>query len=635
MNFLSLYLDSCHEYNKIDTNYDNTEIINRDEYRQMYAENYIIQKEIDSALDIYNIETRLYSESIGAIFAGIFAFLSKIFMFIMKLFLGIKGLIIGGVIALMIYLYKKFFGKEQTSYSGGGGGGGGGGSSSSSSSSSDKVINTGSTKSPDKLDTSGATMKNKVKPEELKENIKKLIKKDGNKLFKVDKDYREKSLNSKIKDNIVKNIKLKIEKKKKDDDSDKPKESTTPTEENIQEVLDNITPAEIDAIATETLKWYRYDTNCGEPMFWVKSEYKPELRERLKNFEDTGIFHDGVSVNDILKKNPLYSVGNLNDLQLMDIYKWDSEESYKPGYYDKFNLVGEEALYKLITDLDKLIAVVAVLEYRALYYISVMNGILGEDAIRANIDKVINAHLHDMPNEYRKATDSILKDLKNVKYGDSSYYSKDELMNHVIEIYKGCELHHLPFDFLEVNNLTRRGTEISRLQTKIKEISNFSKNPFAIGARYGSENNGYSEFNISSYRASETVDISLSFKLRRIIDLDEKRLTGLKNSVNAMFDFMQEHKRSLMDFRKESHDIDVNTLSDKEKEIMQCKHMVYDTCALGAEFSQMIASIVNVTYKILMNGINPVYDKIYEEIAFHVAEMGLQDVIHDVLKAQI
>ena len=68
---------------------------------------------------------------------------------------------------------------------------------------------------------------------------------------------------------------------------------------------------------------------------------------------------------------------------------------------------------------------------------------------------------------------------------------------------------------------------------------------------------------------------------------------------------------------------------------MQCKHMVYDTCTLGAEFSQMIASIVNVTYKILMNGINPVYDKIYEEIAFHVAEMGLQDTIHDVLKAKI
>lgn len=637
MNFVNLYLDSCQEYNKTDINCDDIEIINQDEYRQMYAENYIIQKEIDSALDIYNIETRLYSESIGAIFVGIFAFLSKMFMFIMKLFLGIKGLIIGGVIALMIYLYKKFFGKEQTSYSGGGGGGGGG--SSSSSSSSDKIINTGSTKSPDKLGTSGTNMKNKIKSEELKENIKKSIKKDNNKLFKIDKDYREKSLNSKIKDNIVKNIKLKIEKKNKDKDIDKPvdkpEESTAPTEENIQEVLDNITPAEIDAIATETLKWYRYDTNRGEPIFWVKTEYKPELRERLKNFEDTGIFHDGVSVNDILKKSPLYSVKNLDSLKLMDIYKWDNEKSSERDYHSKVSLTGYEALYQLITDLDKLIAVVAVLEYRALYYISVMNGILGEEEIRANIDKVINEHLRGIPNEYRKATDSILKDLKNVKYGDSSYYSKDELMNHIVEIYKGCELYHLPFDFLEVNNLARTGTDVSRLQNNIKEVSNFAKNPFFVGVTYGSENNGYSEFIISSYRAIDTVDISMSFKLRRIIDLDEKGLTGLKNSVNTMFDFMQEHKRSLLDFRKESHDIDINTLSDKEKEVMKCKHMVYDTCALGAEFSQMIASIVNVTYSLLMNSINPVYDKIYEEIAFHIAEMGLQDVIHDVLKAKI
>ena len=529
----------------------------------------------------------------------------------------------------MIYLYKKFLGKEQTSHGGGGGGGG----SSSSSSSSSKVTNTGSTKSPDKLGVSGTIMKNKVKPEELRDNLEKSIKKD-NKLFKIDKDYREKSLNSKIKDNIVKNIKLKIEKKKKDDDSDKTKGSTTPTEENIQEVLDNITPAEIDAIATETLKWYRYDTNRGEPSFWVKNEYRTELSKRLKNFNDTGIFHDGVSVYDILKKNPIYFVEDLDKLKLMDIYKYDPDK-YTQDYYTKISITGYKALYQLITDLDKLIAVVVVLEYRALYYISMMNGILGEDAIRVNIDKVINEHLRDMPSEYRKATDDILKDLKNVKYGDSSHYSKNELMDHVIKIYKGCEIYHLPFDFLEVDNIARRGSNISHLQTGIKEISNFNKNPFVVAGIHGSERDGYIEFSVMSRDIGDYGDLSPSFNLRRIIDLDEKKLTGLKNSVNTMFNFMQEHKRSLIDFIKESHDIDTNSLSDKEKEVMECKRMVYYTCGLGAEFSQMIASIVNVTYRILMNGMNPAYDKIFEEIAFHIAEMGLQDVIHDVLKANL
>ena len=476
-------------------------------------------------------------------------------------------------------------------------------------------------------------MKNKVKSEELKENIKKSIKKDSNKLFKVDKDYREKSLNSKIKNNIVKNIKLKIEKKNKDKDIDKPKETTTPTEEDIQEVLDNITPAEIDAIATEALKWYRYDTDSGRPAFWVKTEYKSELARRLENFNNTGIFHDGVSVHDMLKKNPIYSVENLNKLRLMDIYKYDPDK-YTQDYYRKMEISGCDALYQLITDLDKLIAVVAVLEYRALYYISVMNGILGEEAIRANIDKVINEHLRDMPNEYRKATDNILKDLKNVKYGDGAYYSKNELMNHVIEIYKGCEIYHLPFDFLEVDNLARRGSNISYLQNGIKEISNFDRNPFVVGMAAG-DRDGYTEFIVTSFGVEKTVDISLSFKLRSIIDLDEKKLNGLKNSVNTMFNFMQEHKRSLIDSIKESHDIDIDSLSDKEKEILQCKRAVYDTCAVGAEFSRMIASIVNITYSILINSMNPAYDKVFEEIAFHIAEMGLQDVIHDVIKADI
>ena len=623
MNFISLYLDSCNESNKMDINCGNIEIISQDEYRYMYAENHIIQKEIDTALDIYNIETRLYSESIGAIFTGIFAFLSKIFMFIMKLFLGIKGLIIGGVIALMIVLYKKFFGKEQTSYGGGGGGGGG-----SSSSSSSEATNTGSTKSPDKLGTSGTILKKKVKPEDLKKDIKKSIKESNNKITKIDDNSKNES---KIKDNIVKNITLKIEKKNKD--KDESKDSTTPTEENVQEVLDNITPAEIDVITTEALKWYRYDTDSGRPAFWIKSEYKSELAKRLKNFNDTGIFHDGVSVNDILKKNPIYSVENLNKLKLMDIYKYEPEK-YTQDYYNKMEKSGCAALYQLITDLDKLIAVVAVLEYRALYYISVMNGILGEDAIRANIDKIINEHLRDMPNEYRKATDNILKDLKNVKYGDGASYSKNELMNHVIEIYKGCEIYHLPFDFLEVDNLARRGSNISFLQNGIKEISNFNRNPFVVGMADG-DRDGYTEFIVTSFGVEKTVDISLSFKLRSIIDLDEKKLNGLKNSVNTMFNFMQEHKRSLIDFVKESHDVDIDSLSDKEKEVMGCKRAVYDTCAVGAEFSRMIASIVNITYSILINSMNPAYDKVFEEIAFHIAEMGLQDVIYDVLKADI
>ena len=478
-------------------------------------------------------------------------------------------------------------------------------------------------------------MKNKVKPEELKENIKKSIKKDGNKLFKIDKDYREKSLNSKIKDDIVKNIKLKIEKKKKDNDVDKPKESITPTEENIQEVLDNITPVEIDAIATETLKWYRYDTNRGEPAFWVKSEYKPELKERLKNFNKTGIFHDGVSVNDVLKKNPLYSIKNLDKLELMDIYKYDSKKRDTIRDYESIvQLTGYEALYQLITDLDKLIAVVAVLEYRSLYYISVLNGVLGEEAMRANIDKVINEHLRGIPDKYRKATDDILKDLKNTEYSEGDYQSEKEVMKHVITIYKGCELYHLPLDFIEVDNMARRGTNIIYLQNDIKEISNFSENPFNVGLADG-ERDGYAPFIITSFHVRKTIDLSISFKLRSIIDLDEKGLTGLRNSVNTMFNFMQEHKRSLVDFVAESHSIDTNSLTDKEKEVMRCKKAVYYSCRLGSEFSQMIASIVNITYKILMNSINPVYDKIFEEIAFHVAEMGLQDVIHDVLKAEI